>query len=230
MIKKKTLMTLSTAFLLGGLVGCAQDNEALDTRYNDTTQPIGYYTNNDDSRGFGWGMGDYTTRYTNQERGDTDRYMNRGMRNNATPQAGEYKRKDVNYYGQMNNSLDGRANKSYYNNYNGKMAESISRTVSEMNNIDDCRAVVTRDTVLVAVDTNDNNVKDVENKVRAKVEQMANGKNVRVVTDERMYDRVTNIDNRLRDGAGMREVRSDLRGVMDDLGNAITRPFENNAR
>lgn len=193
-------MTLSTAFLIG-LVGCnADNNEALDNRNNDTTQPIGYYTNDN--------MGD----------------------RNGTPQGGRYSRQDVNYHGQMNNTLDGRANQAYYKDYDGKTAESIARRVSEMNNVDDARCVITRDSVLVAVDTNDRNKKDVEDKVRAQVEQMAQGKTVRVVTDEGMYDRVTTIDNRLRDGEGMREVGSDLRGIMDDLGDAISRPFENNER
>ncbi|OEH91481.1 YhcN/YlaJ family sporulation lipoprotein [Bacillus solimangrovi] len=227
---RKTLLTLSTACLLGGLVGCGANNEALDTRYNDNAQPIGYYTNDTDTNRYrGTGMGDYTMRYEN--RGTENMSGKNGLNRVGTNQmgTGNYSRNDQNFHRQMNTSLNAPPNGRYYHsNYDGKLAESISRKVSEMREVRDARCVVSENTVLVAIDTNENNRVDIENKVRREVEGMTRGKEVRVVTDRGMYNRITDVDNRLRNGDGMREVGSDIQAIMNDLGNAMSRPFENN--
>ena len=51
-----------------------------------------------------------------------------------------------------------------------------------------------------------------------------------VVTDDRMFKRIRKIDDRLENGNGINEVQADINGIFNDLGNAISRPFQNNAR
>lgn len=64
---------------------------------------------------------------------------------------------------------------------------------------------------------------------------MAPNRDVKVVSDQKMVNRIENVDNDLRDGRAYTEVESDVRGISkdivnagSDLGNAIKRPFENN--
>ncbi|MCF6138081.1 YhcN/YlaJ family sporulation lipoprotein [Pseudalkalibacillus berkeleyi] len=184
---KKIMMFTSALLLTSALTACnADDNEALDTRYDNDTRPIGYYTN--DGRGEG-----PMTRIADRDRKDLDR-------------------KEVNYADDYQG---------------GDLARRISKKVNNMRDVDDARVVVTRDSVLIGVDTNDRNDRDVKPKVKSAVKKMTD-KDVRVTTDEDMFTRIRDVDNDLRDGNGYNEVESDVNAIMNDIGDALRRPFENN--
>ena len=49
-----------------------------------------------------------------------------------------------------------------------------------------------------------------------------------VVTDDDMFDRIRTVDDDLQGGQAIEEVQSDINAILNDLGDAIQRPFENN--
>lgn len=55
---------------------------------------------------------------------------------------------------------------------------------------------------------------------------MADEKNVHVVTDSDIVDRVRTIDDDLRTGTAFGEVQDTFTDMLEDIGQAIQRPFE----
>lgn len=220
---KKTLATLSTtALLLGGLVACNTKEEAMDTRYEDNTQPIGYYSNENignDRNGNGYMMDDNDGPVTEfMDRNGT----NIGMRDNAL-RNGNLDNAGV---GLQNRDQNGRLFNNQQND--GQLSKQISDRVAKVNNVDDVRTLVNGDTILIAVDTNDQQATDrVEDEVRQAVKSLANGKNIRVITDEGIFTRVRTIDNDLRDGGRTDQVNNDIEDLFDNIGDALNRPFNN---
>ncbi|MED4453357.1 YhcN/YlaJ family sporulation lipoprotein [Metabacillus fastidiosus] len=273
---RKTASALAViAVMTTGLVACnnADNNEgAMDTRNNNATRQVGYYTNdnNDVTRGYDrdGNEGPVTDMFdgdrdTNYRRVNNDRNARMdnpmvplGSRDNNIARDVNYSRNDVNYHGHLNNRANnvnnGRNdvgtmygntgtngtgnnnmntaanNTGYYNRADQDLADKVVNRVEKMANVDDARVLVTDDNIVVAVDTNDKNNKNVEKQVAKSVDKMANGRNVRVVTDEAMYTRIRNVDNDIRNNVNRTDIGDTIGDIMRDLGNAIQRPFQNN--
>ncbi|MBM6619727.1 YhcN/YlaJ family sporulation lipoprotein [Bacillus suaedaesalsae] len=158
-------------------------------------------------------------RGTGTNYGTTGRNVN--TRDNTTlPNNHHFSRGDYNYHGQMA-GRDNNARSSYTNNYNGGLAEQISNRVEKVNNVDDVRTIVNGDEILVAVDTNDRNNRQVETQVKNAVRELTKGKDVRVVTDENIFTRARNIDNELRDGGPTDNLDADVRDMFRELRNDV---------
>lgn len=108
--------------------------------------------------------------------------------------------------------------------------EQIERTVESMANVNDCHVVSQGDSVIIGVDTNGNNREQLENEIRNRVQQIVQGKNVYVVTDEEQVNRVRTLGERIRNGGdnAMEEVGATINAMINDLARAAKRPFENN--
>ncbi|KAA0549264.1 hypothetical protein FZW96_04955 [Bacillus sp. BGMRC 2118] len=153
--------------------------------------------------------------------GTTGRNVNTNTRDNTTlPSNHHFSRNDYNYHGQMA-GRDNNARSSYNNNYNGGLAEQISNRVEKVNNVDDVRTIVNGNEILVAVDTNDRNNRQVETQVRNAVRELTQGKDVRVVTDENIFTRARNIDNDLRDGGPTENLDADVRDMFSEIRNGV---------
>ncbi|MED4530849.1 YhcN/YlaJ family sporulation lipoprotein [Metabacillus fastidiosus] len=264
---RKTASALAViAVMTTGLVACnnADNNEgAIDTRNNNVTRQVGYYTNdnNDVTRGYDRdGNEGPVTDMFDGDRDNNNRRVNNtrnvrmdnpmvplGARDNNITRDVNYSRNDVNYHGHLNNRDVGTMygntgtngtgnnnmntaanNQGYYNRADKDLADKVANHVEKMANVDDARVLVTDDNIVVAVDTNDKNNKNVEKQVAKSVDKMANGRNVRVVTDEAMYTRIRNVDNDIRNNVNRTDIGDTIGDIMRDLGNAIQRPFQNN--
>ncbi|MDM5339243.1 YhcN/YlaJ family sporulation lipoprotein [Fictibacillus enclensis] len=136
-----------------------------------------------------------------------------------------------------NNRTDNNAprNVGYDQNYDGALAEKIRDRVNRMNNVDDAHVILNDNNVIVGIDTSENNKKAVDHRVYREVKKLVPNRDVRVTTDDNLVNRIKNVDNNLQNGKTTREVSSDVKGIMSDigkagtdLGNAVKRPFENN--
>jgi spore cortex protein len=214
---KKTIFSLSAALLLGGgLVGCTADNNgAVDD--NNNTRPIGYYSN-EDTRDNDLGINNRD----NAEGPMTDIMDRDGNRDNAG-------NNNLGINNDNNGNNIGMNGGNQTNDNNGQKADQIANRITDMDNVEDARVIISDENVLVGVDTNDNDANDnMESRIRKSVQNMVNGKDVNVTTDEDMYNRIESVDNDLQNGDGFDEVQSDVQGILDDIGNAVQRPFENN--
>lgn len=212
---KTTVASLSAALLLStALVGCGtngNNNAANPNNGTNGTRSIGYHSGNG-------------TGTMNNVRNNNPGYHNRTGYNNQ----------NVN-----NNRERGNANNGNYNNANHnavnahtRHAQRIADKVANMKNVEHASAVVTDNDVVVGIDTNDNGVtKNMQSKIRKSLQNKIGGKNLHVTSDPKMYNRIKNASNNLQTGArkGTNEVSSDVRGIINDLGNAAKRPFENNS-
>ncbi|KZE67419.1 hypothetical protein AWM68_19445 [Fictibacillus phosphorivorans] len=124
---------------------------------------------------------------------------------------------------------------TYHEDYDGKLAERIANKVNDIRGVDDAHVILEDNNVIVGVDTDENKKEELTKKVRETTADLAPNRDVKVVSDQKMVNRIENVDNDLRDGRAYTEVESDVRGISkdivnagSDLGNAIKRPFENN--
>ena len=227
---RKRIVALGAVIALSGLVAC--NNQAFDTRYTDHTRPIGYYSNENDMNGFQYGR--YGTerlngniRHVRDNDGPITEIFDRGIDRTRTPQVDRhFSRADRNYHGHLN-AMDERTRPSYYRNYNGALAEQIAKRAAAVEDVKDARAVVTGNRVIVAVTTNEENTTRIERLVRQAIAPYTEGKTVRIVVNESMYNRIRTLDNDIRDGSPMDQLERDIRDIFNDAGDMIERPFMN---
>ncbi|WP_416149202.1 YhcN/YlaJ family sporulation lipoprotein [Salipaludibacillus sp. HK11] len=115
----------------------------------------------------------------------------------------------------------GREEQGYFNTEDGKTARNIEKRVENMDGVNGADVIVHDDNVIVAVDASGNNQKIEEN-----IRGLAKGKQVHVVTDKEGRENIQGMGNQLRGGAPFEEVGSTFNAMLDDLGDAIQRPFE----
>lgn len=146
------------------------------------------------------------------------------MRNNGHGQA------DRNYHSHLNDNNHRVRTLGYYDRDNGNLVQKITDKASKVENVDDARAIVTEDNILVAVDTNDNNDKRVRDAVKKAVKPLAKGRSINVVTDEGTFTRVRDIDNDIRNGNTRDSVDADIRDLFNNIGETLSEPFDNDNR
>ncbi|MFS0861705.1 YhcN/YlaJ family sporulation lipoprotein [Fredinandcohnia sp. 179-A 10B2 NHS] len=146
------------------------------------------------------------------------------MGNNGHGQA------DRNYHSHLNDNNHRVRTSGYYDRDSGNLVQKITDRASKVKNVDDARAIVTEDNILVAVDTNDNNDKRVKDAVKKAVMPLAKGRNINIVTDEGTFTRVRDIDNDIRNGNTRESVDADIRDLFNNIGETLSKPFNNNNR
>lgn len=129
---------------------------------------------------------------------------------------------DRNYHGHLN-SMENEANSSYYRSYDGRLAETVSRRADAVKGVNDARALVYRDHVLVAISTDAKHADRVKRLVSQAVAPYTKGKHVRIISNPSMYNRVRTIDNDIRRGRPMEEIERDLKTIFIN-GKMIERP------
>jgi spore cortex protein len=233
------MMAVGVLWLAGGLSACGSYEGALDARYDDSARPIGYDTteNNRENNGNAYIMNDNDGPVTEfLDRGALDGRTNVNRREAANPTVpyaerdrtfferdNHFKYNDINYHGHLN-SMNAKTRSSYYNRYNGELAEKISMKAAKVDGVSDARALVYRDSVLVAVNTTARDTQRLENKVKQAVAPYTKNKKVRVVSNPSTYQRVRVIDNNMRYGQPFEEIEKDLQTIFNN-GEIIERPL-----
>ncbi|MGC4375835.1 YhcN/YlaJ family sporulation lipoprotein [Fictibacillus sp. Mic-4] len=195
---------LTVLTLAAGLAGCNTKKNALNTRYNNDVRPIGYYTNEPDNR-YDLTKGPIT------DMADNDRY-------DVTRRPGT-------------TITDNRMNvTSYDRNYNGALAKRITDKVTAMKDVNDAHVIITDNTVIVGYTPKHIRNRTLDDKVHDAVKRMVPNRDVDVVSDKAVVNRIKNVDKRLRQGRPYNEVSSDVNAILNDITNAVKRPFQNNVR
>ncbi|UAL51168.1 MULTISPECIES: YhcN/YlaJ family sporulation lipoprotein [Metabacillus] len=239
-MRHKVTAIAAIAIAATGLAGCNNNEGALDTRYDDSTRPIGYYSdehrndNNDvdnvDNDGPLTEMmeGDMNDNYFTKVNNRDDAFHNGRMDNPTAPLSNEdgtlekdnrFSRTDENYHGQVKQV-------NYYSDKEEAIAKNVSEKASDVKEVDDVRTVVNGDQVLVAIDTDDKNDKNVKDAVLNAVRPAAKGKEVQVVTDEGTFSRVRTINDNIENGQPKKTIDTDIRDLFDDMGNVMREPFQ----
>ncbi|MGG0283523.1 YhcN/YlaJ family sporulation lipoprotein [Peribacillus butanolivorans] len=193
MRKIKWALPLCTVLAATSLVGCANNNAA---ENENITNDTGYHSTEKDA----------LVRNIN--------YQNvvQGLYNKDD----EYSKRDRNYHGHESKPL--RARSSYYNSYEGELADKVNGVANSEDAVIDSRAIIMEDEMLVALLLDDyNQAKAVKESVMKKVEPLTEGRTLNVTTDKGVYFRTMTLDNNLRDGDTRDSIILDANDMFDNL-------------
>ncbi|MEJ9228245.1 YhcN/YlaJ family sporulation lipoprotein [Peribacillus butanolivorans] len=193
MRKIKWALPLCTVLAATSLVGCANNNAA---ENENITNDTGYHSTEKDA----------LVRNIN--------YQNvvQGLYNKDD----EYSKRDRNYHGHESKPL--RARSSYYNAYEGELADKVNGVANSEDAVIDSRAIIMEDEMLVALLLDDyNQAKAVKESVMKKVEPLTEGRTLNVTTDKGVYFRTMTLDNNLRDGDTRDSIILDANDMFDNL-------------
>lgn len=221
---------------MSGLAACANYSEDRTTRYRDETRPIGYYSTDQKVDQYMYGRyGTNRENYGNvymmdNQSGPLADFFNvdmirRDRFDTATPTlpiGADFGAADKNYHGHLN-PMNARTHPSYYDHYDGRLAETVAKQATKVEQVSDARALVYNDHVLVAIATNAANTDRIEQRVVQVIAPYTKGKHVRVVSNPSMYHRVRVIDNNIRYGRPFEEIERDLKTIFYK-GQIIERP------
>jgi spore cortex protein len=236
---KRAMNIIGAVCFISGLAACANVADNDHPRYSNTTRPIGYYSTERFADQYRYGRyGTNTVNYDNNyilsRRGPVTDFFtdNNRMRLPGTtrfntdapvlPIDTDFGDGDRNYHGHLN-SMENEANPSYYRSYDGRLAETVSRRADAVKGVNDARALVYRDHVLVAISTDAKHADHVKRLVSQAVAPYTKGKHVRIISNPSMYNRVRTIDNDIRRGRPMEEIERDLKTIFIN-GKMIERP------
>ncbi|MGV3487888.1 MAG: YhcN/YlaJ family sporulation lipoprotein [Tuberibacillus sp.] len=123
-------------------------------------------------------------------------------------------------------------NRNNYYQWDTKTARRISSQVNRLNGVRDSSVLISGNTVLVGVvpENNNQNTQKLDAQVRKIAKGLAPDKQIRVVTDKNIVGRIMDVNQRIGTGSAGREVQSDVQGILNDVGDIIKRPFQNNTR
>lgn len=242
---KKPFKVLSTALLAGSLLaGCgAASNADPAGNTGNTTRNVTYTPNTTSPNPAG--VTNNGTRYNNGAyNAPSPNNLNTNLStsprnnaagdlmNNASNNAGNVARNNVpgtngNLGGTGTNGLN---NVSY--TLDNQTANNIANAVNKIKGVTYATTLINGNRVVVGIHTAAT-AKDpatLRNQVKKVVQKYVGNRNVTVVSDQTIVNRMTNLSDRVTNGTAGREVGSDVNAIFNDLGNAVQRPFQNNAK
>lgn len=243
-LNKKSLIFPVSALLSLGLAGCGTNDEsAVQDRYNDSTKPVGYYSNENHRNGGGNArmldgadndgpvteMMDHTFGSEGQYESNNQRNQKVGSSgdnplNVATPvkddtrelsQGDElFSRSDENYHAHLGDN-DRKARSSYYEGYEGNLVEKINLTAANINNVKDVQTVLNGNNVIIAATLKDTSREEAtKTEISRAIQPYLNGRTSYVVTDEGTLSRLRYIDNDLRNGGPKGQTYLDIKNLL----------------
>ncbi|MBM7701387.1 YhcN/YlaJ family sporulation lipoprotein [Metabacillus iocasae] len=250
-MNKYLVSSLTFACVLG-LGACNNETETgMEQRYDNRTQPIGYYSNAEE-RGNARMLDSREGPLTEVIDGDDDRHattrrmrtinVNDGRYDGPTgtygygqpysqQTEGLYKsnarlgENDRNYHGHLN-STRSLAKTSYYKGYPGDLTEKVASRVEGVQGVENCRAVVDGNRMLVAINPSNTNMneEELEQHVAKQINSLTNGKyDVQVEVDNGTYNSVRSIDNDLRNGGENGLIRTNINSLFESIDENINR-------
>jgi hypothetical protein len=127
-----------------------------------------------------------------------------------------YSKSDRNYHGHESKPL--KAKSSYYNSYEGSLADKVNGVANNVKSVSDARTIIMKDEMLVALLLDDySQAKDVKQRIKKEIGPLTNGRTLYVTTDEGVYFRTMTLDNNLRDGDTREMIILDANDMFDNL-------------
>lgn len=237
---KKSFKVLSTALLAGSLLaGCgAASNAGPADNTGNTTRNVTYTPNQTsplpaDNNRARYNNGTYNTPIPNNvtdiTRGTNNAANN--VANNATNFANNARNNAGNLGNNViSNTTNGLNNVSY--TLDNRTADNIANQVNKIKGVTYATTLINGNNVIVGIHTaaTAKSPAHLRNEVKNIVQKYVGHRNVTVVSDQTVVNRMTNVSNRITNGSAGREVGSDVNAIFNDLGDAIQRPFQNNAK
>ncbi|WP_176483681.1 YhcN/YlaJ family sporulation lipoprotein [Bacillus sp. FJAT-45066] len=133
------------------------------------------------------------------------------------PNDNRYSRSDRNYHRHLDGTNVG-ARPSYYNNYNGALSEQLAERASTVRGVEDARAIIYGNDIMIAVEPQEGfSDAQVTRDVRRAVQPLIGNRDCRVVADQSTLNRMSQVDNDLRDGGPVERLNQDIRSMFDTI-------------
>ena len=173
----KTTITLFIPLFIGVMVGCGVNNDPTE---NQNVQPIGFYTNEKDENNQRYlGMGkNIDLEFSRGLRNEQNNRNVRDIQNNN--QNVNFRRDDYNYHGQMNTSINSWPTESYGTQRDAQFAKRISQRVSRIDGVDDARAVISGNEIVIMAYTSQQNDGFIKRKIKNVIHRMGNIENISI--------------------------------------------------
>ncbi|WP_226639082.1 YhcN/YlaJ family sporulation lipoprotein [Priestia flexa] len=237
----KYIISSLAAGCMFGLTACTSD-QGMEQRYNDNTEPVGYYTSeNENEHRLDQGKGPVTDMLDGDDENNNNRrtaplnvtdgrydsptnsYQNPSTNKNGFYSNANIGGSDMNYHGHLN----GRNNLTQTNTnaYPADLTEKVADKAAGVNGVKDCRVVVDDNRMLVAVDPANSNVNEEELKkaVQKEVKPLAKKYNLQVEVDKGMFNSVRNVDNDIRNGVDNGIIRTNINSLYESIDENVNR-------
>ncbi|MED1204769.1 YhcN/YlaJ family sporulation lipoprotein [Heyndrickxia acidicola] len=122
--------------------------------------------------------------------------------------------RDINYHGHLND-VNSAARSSYYNAYEGRLAEDVTRAAGSVPNIRSARTIVNRNHIIVAlILKNQNQRQETKSEAKAAAAPYTKGRKLILFTDDGTYYRIRSLDNDLRNGGPHIMADKDIKDIL----------------
>lgn len=198
---KKLMAIAGLLAVTASLSACGANNAMNDGRYNhnQTTRPVGYYSNDNNIGGRQNGM-DHQGPISEMMENRNGRHYTRNVSDQYAPNDGVPLTTDGTYNGR-NRNVNNPAAMSY-NGYDNaqhiKTATKIADRVKKVNGVQDAQAIVTDNRVVIAVRTNHPFTKHNDKQVKQAAKKFADGRTIQVFTDNATFTRLRDMNQNSR--------------------------------
>ncbi len=242
-ILKKTLIV---AGLVIGLAGCHTNNEtALQDKRTDRTLPIGYYSNeNHEKSGNGGnaiilegsdndGPAVEIMDHTMGKESETNKRVMRSNNSASAPNPSaplidaknarfgdpSLGGSDINYHGHLNNA-NSTQRKSYYNGYDGKLAEEVTTAAKSVENVKDARTIIYENNVIIGLQSRNGNLDEATKRnVHQAIRHHVADRNIYYVTNESRFNALKIMDNDLKNGGNREQINTEIKNLIRSINN-----------
>lgn len=187
-LRQKWQKTIALVLLPIGLTACGtNDNAGVDTRHNQSGQPVGYHSNNRAADNNQDHQGPVSELMEGMNGGNTTNvdYRTRPQADDRMPLAGgdgRYSHGDMNYHNQMSFS-------GYDKQENVQRSRKIANRVNKMNHVADSQVMVTDENVYIAIKSDGRLTSEDVSQVEEAATRYADGRAVQVIKDEGAFTR-----------------------------------------
>ncbi|XYR61585.1 YhcN/YlaJ family sporulation lipoprotein [Bacillus amyloliquefaciens] len=196
----KKLMTIAGVLAVtASLTACGANNAMNDGRYNQSTRPVGYYSNDNGRNGRG--------QYGMDHQGPVSEMMeNRNGRHNTTNVSDQYAPNDGvplttdgTYNGRNVNTPPAAMSYNGYDNAeNIRLAAKVANRVKKVKGVQDSQVIVTDTRVVIAVRTNHPFTKNDDKHVKHAAKKFADGRTIQVFTDNATFTKLQDMNRNSR--------------------------------
>ncbi|MCP6682018.1 YhcN/YlaJ family sporulation lipoprotein [Bacillus nakamurai] len=200
----KKLTTIAGLLVVtASLSACGANNAMNDGRYNhnQTTRPVGYYSNENDIGRRQNGM-DHQGPISEMMENRNGRHYTTNNTTNVSdryaPNDGVPLTTDGTYNGRNVNNPAAMSYNGYDNAENIRTASKIADRVKKVNRVQDAQVIVTDTRVVIAVRTNHPFTKHNDKQVKRAAKKFANGRTIQVFTDNATFTRLRDMNQNSR--------------------------------
>lgn len=193
------------------LTACGSNDNSLDhNRNSNNLSPVGYYSNeNHDPH-------NTNIRIMNDDDGPVTELMDHSLGEEQSYRDGRFSRTDENYHGHI--SYVNPTRSSYYEAYDGNQMEQIINAAEQVESVDQATAATYDHKIIIGVlPAKDSDKEAVKQNVYKAVKPYTENKQVKIITNQSEFYRISVIDNNLRAGLPREEINENIEEIFNTI-------------